>query len=113
MRIEEAAARRQARIDSGQEVIVGVNKYQSDSRDEIELLEVDNRAVRDTQLRRIADVKRARDGRAVENALNALTRCAETGIGNLLELFRMRRVAARLLAKFRSRLRRSSAGIKP
>jgi methylmalonyl-CoA mutase len=86
MRIEEAAARRQARIDSGQEVIVGVNKYQSDSNDEIELLEVDNRAVRDTQLRRIAEVKRTRDPRAVENALAALTRCAETGDGNLLEL---------------------------
>jgi methylmalonyl-CoA mutase len=86
MRIEEAAARRQARIDAGRETIVGLNKYQVSGEDEIEVLEVDNRAVREAQLQRLARVKAARDPRAVEEALTALTRAAETGSGNLLEL---------------------------
>ena len=86
MRIEEAAARRQARIDSGREVIVGVNKYQSHAEEHIEVLEVDNRAVRANQLRRLEQVRARRDGAAVEAALEALTRAAGTGDGNLLEL---------------------------
>jgi methylmalonyl-CoA mutase len=85
-RIEEAAARRQARIDSGEEIIVGVNKYQAPSDASIELLEIDNTAVRENQLRRLTEVKRTRDPRRVDEALNALTRCAGTGVGNLLEL---------------------------
>ena len=86
MRIEEAAARRQARIDSGREVIVGVNKYQSEIEEPIEVLEVDNRAVRANQLRRLEEVRARRGAAAVEAALEALTRAAATGDGNLLEL---------------------------
>ncbi|GIU76591.1 MAG: methylmalonyl-CoA mutase [Bryobacteraceae bacterium] len=86
MRIEEAAARRQARIDSGKEVIVGVNRYRYDQDEPIQVLEVDNRAVREKQIRRIQEVKARRDAAAVRQALDALTRCAETGEGNLLEL---------------------------
>ncbi len=86
MRIEEAAARRQARIDSGKEVIVGVNRYRTDREEDIEVLEVDNRAVLQNQLRRLAEVRHARDQRAVDEALSALTKSAETGEGNLLEL---------------------------
>jgi len=85
MRIEEAAARRQARIDSGREIIVGVNQYQTSREEHIETLEVDNGAVRESQLRRLAQVKAARDGRAVEEALAALTASAANGNGNLLE----------------------------
>ncbi len=86
MRIEEAAARRQARIDSGKEVIVGVNKYKLDKEEALATLEVDNTAVRESQLRRLAAVRAARDETACQAALAALTRCAETGQGNLLEL---------------------------
>ena len=86
MRIEEAAARRQARIDSGKEVIVGVNRYRYDQDEPIQVLEVDNRAVREKQIRRIQEVKARRDESAVRRALDALTRAAETGGGNLLEL---------------------------
>ncbi len=86
MRIEEAAARRQARIDSGAEVIVGINKYQPETEEKIDVLEVDNRAVRDNQLKRLADVKASRDAKAVEASLTALTEAARNGTGNLLEL---------------------------
>jgi methylmalonyl-CoA mutase len=87
MRIEEAAARRQARIDSGQDVIVGVNRCRVEQAEpEIEILEVDNTAVRAAQLARLGELKRTRDARRVEEALHAITRCAETGEGNLLEL---------------------------
>jgi methylmalonyl-CoA mutase len=86
MRIEEAAARRQAYIDSGREIIVGVNKYQTGREEQIETLEVDNRAVRESQLRRLAEVRAKRDGRAVEQALAALTASAASGEGNLLDL---------------------------
>ena len=86
MRIEEAAARRQARIDSGKETIVGVNKYRPARESAIETLEVDNRAVRESQLRRLAEVREKRRPETVEAALAALTRAAETGEGNLLEL---------------------------
>ncbi len=86
MRIEEAAARRQARIDSGKEVIVGVNKYRLDHEEQLDVLMVDNQAVRESQVRRINQTKARRDSAAVQSALAALTKCAETGAGNLLEL---------------------------
>ena len=86
MRIEEAAARRQALIDSGRETIVGVNKYRLEQEKPIDVLVVDNKAVRESQLRRLAQVKATRDGKAVEAALQALTQAAEKGEGNLLEL---------------------------
>ena len=86
MRIEEAAARKQARIDSGQESIIGVNKYRLDKEDPIETLEVDNTAVREAQLKRLAELRANRDEKEVVAALEALTQCAETGKGNLLEL---------------------------
>ncbi len=86
MRIEEAAARKQARIDSGEETIVGVNKYRLDKEDPIDILEVDNTAVRLSQIKRLQQIKSTRDSKAVEVILNKLTECAKTGEGNLLEL---------------------------
>ncbi len=86
MRIEEAAARKQARIDSGQDTIVGVNKYQVEEESEIEILEIDNTQVRVSQIARLEKLRNERDSGAVEQALQAITRCAETGEGNLLEL---------------------------
>ncbi len=86
MRIEEAAARRQALIDSGRETIVGVNKYRLAEEKPLDVLVVDNKAVRESQLRRLAQVKAKRDATAVAAALQALTQAAEKGEGNLLEL---------------------------
>jgi methylmalonyl-CoA mutase len=86
MRIEEAAARRQALIDSGRETIVGVNKYKLEHEEPIDILVVDNEAVRQSQLRRLAQVRASRNQVSVDAALAALTRCAETGEGNMLEL---------------------------
>ena len=86
MRIEEAAARAQARIDSGAQTIVGLNKYRLEKEDPLEILEVDNSAVREAQLRRLAQVKAGRDEEACRKALEAITRAAQTGEGNLLEL---------------------------
>ncbi|MDZ4797023.1 MAG: methylmalonyl-CoA mutase [Bryobacteraceae bacterium] len=86
MRIEEAAARRQSRIDSGSEVIVGINKYQPETEEKIDVLEVDNAAVRENQLRRLAEIRSTRDAAAVTSALTALTDAAQNGSGNLLEL---------------------------
>jgi len=86
MRIEEAAARKQARIDSGQDAIVGVNKYRVEEEGEIEILEIDNTRVRNSQIERLEKLRRERDNNAVTGALNAITECAETGEGNLLEL---------------------------
>lgn len=86
MRIEEAAARKQARIDSGKDIIVGVNMYQTDEKREIEILEVDNTKVRNQQIARLKKLRSDRDTKKVEEALNALTEAAETGKGNLLEL---------------------------
>lgn len=86
MRIEEASARRQARIDSGRETIVGINKYRLEKEDPIEILEVDNTAVRISQIKRLQSVKQNRNDEEVKQALDALTKCAETGKGNLLEL---------------------------
>jgi methylmalonyl-CoA mutase len=86
LRIEEVAARRQARIDRGDDVIVGVNKFQLAAEPPIDLREVDNTAVRDAQVARLARVRAARDARRVEETLGALARSAETGDGNLLAL---------------------------
>ncbi|MBN9031780.1 MAG: methylmalonyl-CoA mutase [Rhizobiales bacterium 63-7] len=82
--IEEAATRRQAAIDRGEEVIVGVNKYRLETEEQLDILEVDNTAVRSAQIRRIEDTKRRRDSRAVAAALEALTQVAKSGEGNLL-----------------------------
>jgi len=87
MRIEEAAARRQARIDSGKDVIVGVNKYWPEKDDyPIEVLDIDNTAVREAQVKRLNQLKAERNPAEVELALNALTQAARTGEGNLVEL---------------------------
>ena len=86
MRIEEAAARKQARIDAGRDTIVGVNKYRMVKEDPIDTLEVDNTAVRESQLLRLAKLKAERNPLEVEHALFALTHAAESGEGNLLEL---------------------------
>ncbi|MCE7882331.1 MAG: methylmalonyl-CoA mutase [Actinobacteria bacterium ATB1] len=85
LRIEEAAARRQARVDRGEETIVGVNKYTLDAHDEIDILEVDNTAVREAQVRRLEAIKSGRDDVRVSQALEALEEGA-AGDGNLLEL---------------------------
>ncbi|MCX6625909.1 MAG: methylmalonyl-CoA mutase, partial [Acidobacteria bacterium] len=86
MRIEEAAARKQARIDSGKDVIVGVNRHRLEKEPPLDVLVVDNTAVRISQLKRLAELKASRDPAAVEAALAALTLSARTGEGNLLEL---------------------------
>ena len=86
MRIEEAAARKQARIDSGKDIIVGINKYRLEKEDPIEILDVDNTAVRESQLKRLQKLRAERNETEVKKALEAITRCAETGKGNLLEL---------------------------
>jgi methylmalonyl-CoA mutase len=85
MRIEEAAARRQACIDSGRDVIVGVNAYPSPEEPLIPVLDIDNAAVRESQLKRLAQLKRERDPEAVRLSLDQLEQCARTGHGNLLE----------------------------
>ena len=86
MRIEEAAARRQARVDRGDDVIVGVNKFQLDEEPVIDTREIDNTAVRESQVARLAKIKASRDAGKVESTLRALSQCAESGQGNLLSL---------------------------
>ena len=86
MRIEEAAARKQARIDSGKDIIVGVNRYNSDVQEEFDILEVDNRRVRQNQIKRLEKLRENRDSKAVERVLRKITECARTGEGNLLSL---------------------------
>jgi len=86
LRIEEAAARRQARIDRGEEVIVGVNKYKLKEEDPVDILEVDNTVVRESQVARLQQLKSTRDEAKVKAALAALTAAAGDGSGNLLEL---------------------------
>jgi methylmalonyl-CoA mutase len=86
LKIEQCAAEKQARIDRGEEVIVGVNKYRLEHESPIEVREIDNTAVRDSQIARLKRVRAERDQSAVENALDALTRAADTGQGNLLDL---------------------------
>ena len=86
MKVEECAAEKQARIDSGKDVIVGVNKYKLAKEDPIEILDIDNHAVRDAQIARLQKIRASRDSAAVNAALDALTKAAETGEGNLLDL---------------------------
>ncbi|MDL2241492.1 methylmalonyl-CoA mutase [Bacteroidales bacterium OttesenSCG-928-L03] len=86
MRIEEAAARTQARIDSGSQTIIGINKYRLEKEDPIDILEIDNTAVRLQQIDRLNDLKGKRDEAAVKKALAAITECVKTKQGNLLEL---------------------------
>ncbi|WP_343563785.1 methylmalonyl-CoA mutase [Kiloniella sp. b19] len=85
-RIEEAAARKQARIDRGEEVIVGVNRYQPAEQEDLEVLDIDNTVVRDAQIARLETIRATRDPSAVEEALAALEKAARSGEGNLLEL---------------------------
>jgi methylmalonyl-CoA mutase len=86
MRIEEAAAIKQARIDSGSDIIVGVNRYQTTEKDDFEILEVDNTAVRQEQIEKLKKLREERNQKNVEAALHALEKAAESGIGNFLEL---------------------------
>ncbi len=86
MRIEEAAARTQARIDSGEQKIIGLNEYRLEKEAPIDILAVDNTAVRESQIKRLTELKANRDQAAVDAALAAITKCVETGEGNLLEL---------------------------
>ncbi len=86
MRIEEASAKKQARLDSGQDILVGVNKFQTDEPSEIEILEVDNTSVRESQIARLNKLKAEREQTVVDEKLKAIEECARTGQGNLLEL---------------------------
>jgi methylmalonyl-CoA mutase len=86
MRIEQSAALRQARIDRGEEVIVGVNKYPREDEPDIDILDIDNTAVRESQVARLQKVRKSRDARACAAALDALTHAAREGTGNLLDL---------------------------
>ncbi len=86
MRIEEAAARKQAKIDAGTETIVGINKYRLDHEDSIDTLEVDNTAVRESQIRRLKELKANRNEADVQRCLDAITESVKTGKGNLLAL---------------------------
>ncbi|NOT74166.1 MAG: methylmalonyl-CoA mutase [Cyclobacteriaceae bacterium] len=86
LRIEEAAATKQARIDSGMDVIVGVNRFTTEEKPDFEILEVNNASVRQEQIERLEKLRKERDPKKVDEALNALATCAETGKGNLLEL---------------------------
>jgi len=86
MRIEEAAARTQARIDSGRQVVVGVNKYRMDTEDAVEVLRIDNAEVKASQIAKLNQLKAERDSGQVEKSLAALTKAADTGEGNLLAL---------------------------
>jgi methylmalonyl-CoA mutase len=86
MQVEQCAAEKQARIDSGKDVIVGVNKYKLAKEDAIDILDIDNHAVREAQIARLKQIRATRDSAAVQAALEALTKAAETGEGNLLDL---------------------------
>ena len=86
LRIEEAAARKQARIDSTQDIIVGVNKYRLEKEDPLHILDVDNDMVRKQQVARLSEIKASRDNDKAKKSIEALTECAKTGNGNLLDL---------------------------
>ncbi|ESU20675.1 Methylmalonyl-CoA mutase large subunit [Flavobacterium cauense R2A-7] len=86
LRIEEAAARKQARIDSGQDIIVGVNKFRLEKEDPLHILEVDNQTVRKEQIERLEQIKATRNTQKVQECLAKLTACAQSGEGNLLDL---------------------------
>ncbi len=84
--IEASAARRQAMIDQGQEVIVGINKYKAENAEPVEVRDIDNTAVREAQIKMLKKIRKNRDQQKVDSFLNALTNAADTGVGNLLEL---------------------------
>jgi methylmalonyl-CoA mutase len=86
LKIEQCAAEKQARIDAGKDVIVGVNKYRLDKEDPVDIREIDNSAVREAQIARLKHIRATRDGAAVQKALDALTEAAKTGKGNVLDL---------------------------
>ena len=86
LRIEEAAARRQARVDRGEEVIVGVNKYKAEDEHPVKLLDIDNTSVREQQIQRLKEIRAKRDQKRVKTTLDALTEAARSGQGNLLAL---------------------------
>ncbi len=86
LRIEEAAAAKQARIDSGNDVIVGMNRFTTEEKPDFEILEVNNATVRQEQIERLEKLRKERDPKKAEDALNALTTCAKDQKGNLLEL---------------------------
>ncbi len=86
MKIEEAATRKQARIDSGKEILVGVNRYKAEDNTDIEVLDIDNKAVRESQIARLKELRSTRDSAEVSSALIAIRECAENGKGNLLDL---------------------------
>lgn len=86
LRIEESAARRQARIDRGEEVIVGVNKYRPETKEQVDILDIDNSAVRENQIKRLNEIRKNRDDAACRAALEALTQAAARKEGNLLAL---------------------------
>jgi methylmalonyl-CoA mutase len=86
LKIEQCAAEKQARIDAGKDVIVGVNKYRLDKEDPVDIREIDNSAVREAQIARLKQIRATRDGAAVQKALDALTDAAKTGKGNVLDL---------------------------
>ena len=86
MRIEEAAAKKQARIDAGTESIIGVNAFKAEQETELDILEVDNTKVRENQIKRLLEIKAKRNQRAVDKALNEIQQAAQNGSGNLLEL---------------------------
>src|SRR5512135_2068319 len=85
LKIEQCAAEKQARIDSGKDVIIGVNKYLLDKEEPVETREIDNTAVRESQIARLKQIRANRDSAAVQQALDTLTECARTGQGNLLD----------------------------
>ncbi len=86
LRIEEAAAKKQARIDSGQDIIVGVNQFRLEKEDPLQILDVDNQMVRKQQIEQLERIRSTRDSQKVKNALDKLILCAKTGEGNLLEI---------------------------
>ncbi|MBV8318905.1 MAG: methylmalonyl-CoA mutase [Planctomycetaceae bacterium] len=85
LKIEQCSAEKQARIDSGKDVIVGVNKYRNEKEEPVEIREIDNTAVRESQIARLKQIRASRDSAAVQGALDALTECARSGEGNLLD----------------------------
>ena len=113
LRIEESATRRQARVDSGEDVIVGVNKYRLAEEDPIEIRDIDNTAVRESQCRRLDDIRANRDQGAVDAALAHITQLAESGEGNMLEAAVAAARVGRPSARSRKRWRRSTLAIAP
>jgi hypothetical protein len=103
LRIEESAAKRQARIDSGKEVIIGVNKYKLEKEEKVDVLAIDNTAVRNSQIAKIKELKEKRDSSKAELALNALTQAAKDGKPNLLALSIEVFIAKRFISRHQER----------